>query len=35
MSIEEEVAEEIEFDGYDSDDFIMLVAMLRERNIVD
>jgi hypothetical protein len=28
MSIEEEVAEEIEFDGYDSDDFIMLVAML-------
>jgi|13_taG_2_1085334.scaffolds.fasta_scaffold06144_3 hypothetical protein len=28
MSIEEEVAEEIEFNGYDSDDFIMLVAML-------
>lgn len=28
MSIEEEVAEEIDFNGYDSDDFIMLVAML-------
>lgn len=28
MSIEEEVAEEIDFSGYESDDFIMLVAML-------
>lgn len=28
MSIKESVADEIEFDGYESEDFILLVAML-------
>ena len=28
MSIDKDVAEEIEFNGYDSEDFILLVAML-------
>lgn len=28
MSIEDSVADEIEFDGYDSEDFIIMVAML-------
>lgn len=28
MSIDKDVAEEIDFDGYESEDFILLVAML-------
>lgn len=28
MSIEQDVADEIQFDGYESEDFILLVAML-------